>query len=76
MDIGNVDIVAVAESQQFSDYSADSASLPLHQSLTVSGCWCRDRSRVHFDIDFTLMPKVGAAVSTSAAPPLRRRLDE
>ena len=32
LDIGNVDIVAVEESQQFSDFAADSVRDPLHQS--------------------------------------------
>ena len=52
MDSGNVDIIAVEESQQFSDIFAD--CVPLHQSYTVSGCLCQDRSRVHFDIAGTL----------------------
>ena len=30
---------------------------PLHQSQTVSGCWCRDWRRVHFDIAGTLKQK-------------------
>ena len=29
---GNVDIVAVEESQQFSDFATDSVRVPLHQS--------------------------------------------
>ena len=32
LDSGNVDIVAVEESQQFCDFSADSARFPLHQT--------------------------------------------
>ena len=32
LDSGNVDIVAVEESQQFNDFSADSVRVPLHQS--------------------------------------------
>ena len=32
LDSGNVDIVAVEESQQFSDLSADSVRVPLHQT--------------------------------------------
>ena len=32
LDSGNVAIVAVEESQQFSDFSADSVRVPLHQS--------------------------------------------
>ena len=32
LDSGNVDIVAVEESQQFSDFSANSVCVPLHQS--------------------------------------------
>ena len=32
LDSGNVDIVAVGESQQFSYFSADSDRVPLHQS--------------------------------------------
>ena len=32
MDSGNADIVAVEESQQFSNSAADSVRLPLHQS--------------------------------------------
>ena len=43
LDSGNVDIVAVEECQQFSDFPADSFRDPLHQTKTVSGCWCRDR---------------------------------
>ena len=39
LDSGNVDIVAVEESHQFSDFSADSVRSPLHQSETISGCW-------------------------------------
>ena len=35
LDSGNVDIVAEEESQQFSDFSADSVRVPLHQSWTV-----------------------------------------
>ena len=54
---GNVDIVAVEESQHYSDHSADSVRVPLHQSQTVSECWCRVRSSVHFDITDTLKPK-------------------
>ena len=54
---GNVDIVAVVESQQISYFSAYSVRVPFHQSLTVSGCWCRERSRVHFNIAGTLKQK-------------------
>ena len=50
LDSGNVDIVAVEESKQFSDFVADSGRVPLHQSKTVSGCWCRDWYMVYFDI--------------------------
>ena len=32
LDSGNVDIVAVEECHQFSDFSADSVRVPLHQS--------------------------------------------
>ena len=32
LDSGNVDIVAVEESQQFSDFAADSVRVPLRQS--------------------------------------------
>ena len=32
LDSGNVDIVAVEESLQFSDFSSDSDRLPLHES--------------------------------------------
>ena len=55
MDSGNADIVAVEKSQQFSDLSADSACVPLHQMLTVS--WRQDRFRVHLDIAGTLKQK-------------------
>ena len=51
MDSGNVDIAAVEESQQFSNLAADSVRVPLHQSSTVSGCWCLVLSMVHFDIE-------------------------
>ena len=57
LDRGNVDIVAVEESQQFSDFAADSVRVTLYQTLTVSGCWCRVRSRLHFDITGTLKQK-------------------
>ena len=32
LDSGNVDIVVVEESQQFSEFAADSVRVPLHQS--------------------------------------------
>ena len=32
LDSGNVDNVAVEESQQFSDFSADSVRVPMHES--------------------------------------------
>ena len=71
---GNVDIVAVEESQKFSGFSADSARVPLHQLQTVSGYWCRVqcsfRYRRHTEAE------VGAAVPASAAPPQNSRLDE
>ena len=37
MDSGHVDIVAVEESQQFSDFSADSVRVPLNQRLVDVG---------------------------------------
>ena len=54
LDGGIVDIVAVEESQQLCDFSSDSVRVPLHQSYTVSGCWCQDRLWVNFDIAGTL----------------------
>ena len=50
LDSGNIDIVAVEESQQFSYFAADYVHVPLHQLKTVSVCWCLVQSRVHVDI--------------------------
>ena len=57
MDIGIDDIVAVDESHHISDFAADSVRVPLRLSKTVSGCWCRVRCSVHFDIAGTLKQK-------------------
>ena len=73
LDSGNVDIVAEEGSQQFSDFSADSVRVPLHQSWTVSGCWCRDRSRVHIDIAGTLKQK---SEQQCRHCPLRRQMGD
>ena len=57
LDSGNVDFVVVEECQQLFGFADDSIGVPLRQSKAVSGCWCRDRSRVHFDIASALRQK-------------------
>ena len=74
LDSGNVDIVAVEESQQFSDFAADSARVLLRQSQTVGGCWCPVQGSFRYNQHTEA--EVGAAVTASAATPSCRRFDE